>query len=457
MLLTDTPSLVSDSFSAPGLSDHHVVVVKHQLKATINKKTAREAPLYHKANWEDMNEDLKLFAKGYLESSPRERSIRTNWSSIKAAIHKAIIDRIPHKKVSSRFNLPYMTPDIKRKINRRKRVHKRAVKFKRPADREMSKRLRKEINRDLDESYNKYIQGMLNTEQDKPGAMKRLYRFIKSLGRDSFGVSTLRTGGRVHATAKEKAEACNKQFHSVFSQEGDELPPTPPGPRLPDMPAIRVTHKGVLDLLEAIVPGKASGPDNIPARVLKESAESLAPVLTDFFQQSLDESRVPDDWKQQHVHPIFKKGSKSDPANYRPVALTCLLSKMLEHIIASSIHSHLDSYSFLAAVQHGFRKYRSCETQLTTVITDLVNWMNKKKIVDAIVLDFSKAFDKVPHDMLLAKLAHAGVTGTTRRWIRHWLKGREHRDVIDGEMSEPYEVTSGVPQRRTSFILDIHQ
>ena len=69
-----------------------------------------------------------------------------------------------------------------------------------------------------------------------------------------------------------------------------------------------------------------------------------------------------------------------------------------------------------------------------------------KKIVDAIVLDFSKAFDKVPHDMLLAKLAHAGVTGTTRRWIRHWLKGLEQRVVIDGEMSEPCEVTSGMPQ-----------
>ena len=151
-------------------------------------------------------------------------------------------------------------------------------------------------------------------------------------------MSTLRTGCQDHATATEKADACNLQFHSAFSKEGDELPPQPPGPSIPDMPSITVPLKGILDLLKAIVLGNASGPDNIPARVLKECAESLAPVLTDFFQQSLHESRVPDDWKQQFVHPIFKKGSKSDPANYRPVALTCLLSKMLEHIIASSIH-----------------------------------------------------------------------------------------------------------------------
>ena len=71
--------------------------------------------------------------------------------------------------------------------------------------------------------------------------------------------------------------------------------------------------------------------------------------------------------------------------------------------------------------------------------------MNQKKIIDAIVLDFSKAFDKVPHDMLLTKLSHAGVTGQTRRWIRHWLKGREQRVVIN-ELSEACQVTSGVPQ-----------
>ena len=204
--------------------------------------------------------------------------------------------------------------------------------------------------------------------------------------------------------------------------------------------------KGVLELLESLIPDKASGPDGIPAQVLKECAVPLAPVLTDFFQQSIDLEQVPEDWKQQHVHPIFKKGSKSDPANYRPVALTCLLCKMLEHIIASNIHSHLDNHSFIAAVQHGFRKYCSCETQLTTVISDFVNWMNQKKIIDAIVLDFSKAFDKVPHDMLLTKLSNADVTGQTRRWIRHWLKGREQRVVINGEMSEACQVTSGVPQ-----------
>ena len=230
LLLTDCPSLVTETYSAPGLSDHHVVVVKHQLKATINKKAVREAPLYHKAKWSDMVDDLTRFSPGYLVTSPRERSIATNWISIKAAIKKAIVDHILHKKASARFNLPYMTNEIKRKINRRKRVHKKAAKFKRPADREMCKRLRKEINKDLDMAYNRYIHGILNSEKDKPGALKRLYRFVKSLGQDTFGVSTLRSEGRVHATAKEKAEACNQQFHSIFSEEGDALPPTPPGP-----------------------------------------------------------------------------------------------------------------------------------------------------------------------------------------------------------------------------------
>ena len=118
-----------------------------------------------------MVDDLTRFSPGYLVTSPRERSIATNWISIKAAIKKAIVDHTLHKKACVRFNLPYMTNEIKRKINRRKRVHKKAAKFKRRADREMCKRLRKEINNDLDMAYNRYIHGILVSEKDKPGAL----------------------------------------------------------------------------------------------------------------------------------------------------------------------------------------------------------------------------------------------------------------------------------------------
>ena len=106
---------------------------------------------------------------------------------------------------------------------------------------------------------------MLNVEDDSPGAMKRFFRFIKSLRQDSFGVSTLKANGKVAATAKEKANMCNTQFHSVFNPRSDpEMTPQPSDPPLPRMPDIVITPTGIEKLLKNLNPSKASGPDDIP-------------------------------------------------------------------------------------------------------------------------------------------------------------------------------------------------
>ena len=443
LLFTDVPSLVNSVSSAPGLSDHDTIIVKHRLKASINKKAERQVPLFHKANWTQLKEDLHLFRDDYLGSKPCERSITTNWYLIKTTIHKLMTRHIPQKSVGTRFNLPYITPAIKRKIRRRHRVYKKAKKRGRKKDWEETQKLRKEINQELQKAYANYINRLLDPEEDKPGAIKRFYRYIKHLRQESTGVSTLKAGGKISATAEEKANACNAQFQSAFSMEDQATMPQPHGERFPRMPDLNITENGVLKLLEGLNPSKASGPDQVPARVLKECAKPLAPVIADFYQQSIDEARLPYDWKQQYVHPVFKKGSRSDPANYRPVALTCILCKTLEHIIASNLHCHLEEHGFLSDAQHGFRKLRSCETQLYATLQDFFDTLEAGGRLDAVVLDFSKAFDKVPHERLMSKLLHCGVQGSTRRWIRHWLIGREEWVVVE---SDTCSVTSGVPQ-----------
>ena len=117
-----------------------------------------------------------------------------------------------------------------------------------------------------------------------------------------------------------------------------------------------VTEKGVQKLLAALKPHKASGPDQIPARLLKVLASELAPIYTFFFQVSLDQGLIPEEWKKASVVPIFKKGEKSKPENYRPVSLTSITCKTLEHIVSSTIMSHMDSHYILTDAQHGFRK-----------------------------------------------------------------------------------------------------
>ena len=125
---------------------------------------------------------------------------------------------------------------------------------------------------------------------------------------------------------------------------------------------------------------------------------------------------------------IVKKGEKYDAANYRPVSLTCICCKTLEHIIVSNINKHLAFESILADCQHCFLSQRSCETQLVQFFHDLVSTLDRAlnrnhRQTDVIIMDFAKAFDKVPHRRLLYKLDYYGIRGSTHKWIISWLSG----------------------------------
>ena len=146
-------------------------------------------------------------------------------------------------------------------------------------------------------------------------------------------VSTLTSKGKAVVDPRDKAEMLNKQFSSVFTrEESSNIPDLGESP-YPEMSSITVGKPGVLKLMSQLKTNKASGADGIPAVVLKNCAAELAPMLTFTIQQSIDSQEVPQDWKEAIVSPIFKKGSRSDPANYRPVSLTSICCKISEHII----------------------------------------------------------------------------------------------------------------------------
>ena len=136
-------------------------------------------------------------------------------------------------------------------------------------------------------------------------------------------------------------------------------------------------------------------------------------------------------WNSANVSPIFKNGDKSTAANYRPISLTCILCKVMEHIIASNLVRHLDSNGLMYDLQHGFRERRSCETQLVSLIEDLASKTSQGKQTDLILLDFSKAFDKVNHSKLIMKLHSYGIRSATLRWIQAFLGNRRQKVVVE--------------------------
>ena len=229
-----------------------------------------------------------------------------------------------------------------------------------------------------------------------------------------------------------KANILNQQFSSVYTREDIQTMPVLPNSPYPDIMNITVNIQGVAKLLSDLNPNKACGPDNISPRLLKEIANEIAPSLALLFHASLQQNIIPASWKKALVTPIFKKGERYKPANYRPITLTSICSKILEHIVHHHIISYLTTQGILSNAQYGFRKKRSCDTQLILTVQDLSKSLDCGDQVDAVLLDFSKAFDKVPHQRLRQKLHYYGVRGQTLDWVTSFLSNRSQRVVCGG-------------------------
>ena len=153
------------------------------------------------------------------------------------------------------------------------------------------------------------------------------------------------------------------------------------------------------------------------------------------WQDSFETSYIPTQYKTQIITPVHKKDSKAEPANYRPIALTSHIIKIFERIVRNQLFTHLESNTLICDNQHGFRKHRSCLTQLIPHINNILLNALKGEDTDVIYLDFAKAFDKVDHEILLKKLHAYGVRGKLLSWLTCYLTNRQQSVVINGEHS----------------------
>lgn len=442
LFFSTNPDLVHNVSVIPGISDHDIVTLDVNTKLRVNKKKPRQVFVYRKGNMTGVKTDIANLHETLLkENEPNTEKL---WCKFRDTILTAMEKHIPQKRLSGKTNLPWLSRNTKRKMNERKRLYDRARQTQNPDHWKDYRNVRNIVKRMLEKAHNDYIKDLLNVAvNEKP---KKFWSYIKSLGRDFVGISPLQADGKLHADSTGKAEALNHQYESVFTDENLQDEPSKGQSQHPSMPDINVSSQGIQKLLENLQISKASGPDRLPIRILKECATEIAPVLQIIFMQSLNTGQVPEDWRTADICAIFKKGERSDPANYRPVSLTSVSCKILEHVIFHSIMKHLDLHNILVNFQHGFRAKHSCESQLINTVENLARSMDNRKQIDIHILDFSKAFDTVPHQRLLHKIQYYGIRGGTCNWIRNWLTQRTQRVVIDGDGSEKVKVRSGVPQ-----------
>jgi hypothetical protein len=151
-----------------------------------------------------------------------------------------------------------------------------------------------------------------------------------------------------------------------------------------ELASVRITGDMVAKKIQKLKPAAAPGPDGIGSMLLKELSEQLKQPLSTIYSKSLETGIMPEDWKTAHVTPIFKKGSRSDPANYRPVSLTSVCCKMLESLIRDQLMHHLESNNLIEGSQHGFVPGRSCATNLIEYMDFVTKTLDEGGVVDTV-------------------------------------------------------------------------
>ncbi|BHF75133.1 hypothetical protein SprV_0501822900 [Sparganum proliferum] len=271
---------------------------------------------------------------------------------------------------------------------------------------------------------------------------------LKLLVNDS--VAVLKDDNGVEITENsEKTELLGQYFASVFTRETEFRSHSASnavetaGPVLDSILfPTAVVERELKNLKEA----KCSGPDNIPAKFLKELANELSKPLAHIFRSSFELGRLPSEWKTANIFPIYKGGARTNANNYRPVSLICICCKIMEAIVKKATMEFLEQGHLLSDLQHGFRQNRSCLSSLLLSTEQWTRALDEDGRVDVIYADFKKAFDSVPHKRLIYKLSEIGIRGRLLTWITDFLTGRSQTVCIEASTSTPTPVLSGVPQ-----------
>ena len=287
---------------------------------------------------------------------------------------------------------------------------------------------------------------VINNMKDNP---KVLFDYIKKKKDKDNKIGPFKIGGEYIDDTKELCRILVEQYNSQYSRSmntekisNEEINNTKEG----DLIDIVFCEEDIVIAINKLNKNSAAGPDGIPSILLINTKEYIKTPLTLILRKSINEGVVPDVFKMAYVAPVYKGGSKLNPANFRPVSLTSHVMKVFERVLKVQLVRHLVENDLLKNNQHGFIAGRSTQTQLLQHYTDVFEAISEGVRLDTVYLDFAKAFDKVNHDILQRKITNHGIKGKVGMWIKDFLNNRKYRVLANGIMSDEQKVISGVPQ-----------
>lgn len=453
--ITNMPSCFTfvDVHAPIGASDHGTVVV--DCLPNLDSITAGSDPPFiprmlfncHKIDWVSLND---AFDGVDWDSLFLARDIDTCWNSFKRLYFLLLANHAGRLKRPrghfKDFILSNYTLDWKRKKNSAWRRHLTlrsddSYNVYRITRNVYSHCVRSEQQAHADRTVNSIINA--NSPKKWHNLCKSLY-----LGASiSASIPTLHSGDRVCSTDQDKCNLFSSVFGGGQSSNTDCIFPSPDLRTEAIISDIVVTPELVFSQLSSIDISKSTGPDCVQNSVLRNCARSLCYPLSVLFRKSLDIGRLPEDWKTAQITPVFKdKGSRSDPARYRPVSLTSNIVKVLERLINTELLRHLCDNDLISKSQFGFLPKHSTTDQLCYLMHDLMGALEKKQHAAAVFLDIEAAFDTVPHAAIRQKLPAYGIRGKLFRWICDYISMRRQAVRIGDCCSEYTRVISGVPQ-----------
>ena len=444
LVFSSDANLVHDvkSLSPLGKSDHSMLLVTI-VGATRRAVTSELVPDWKKADMEGLRGEL---AGMNWEEKLDNLDCEGSWTLFKTTLDELQAKYVPLKKRRANNKPAWMNPNLLRTIRKKRRMWRVYTATEDYQDYLAYKAIEKEVQKSVKQAKRKYERNLAKKAKQNP---KEFYSYLKSKTSNKDTVGPLKSDTeQVVSDDATMAGMLNEFFSSVFTDEDLVNMPTPEKIYHGESPLVdvEISADKVKKKVDAMRSKAAPGPDKLCPRLLKSVSDQIATPLSVIFKRSLFEGVVPEDWRSANVTPIYKKGGKSSVGNYRPVSLTSVLCKVMEGLLKDALMKHLLQNNLLKASQHGFMQKKSCLTNLVEYLDVLTKLVDEGNSVDVVYLDFSKAFDKVPHARLLDKLAAAGIGGKVLAWIKAWLSGRKQRVVLNGHASDWLPVLSGVPQ-----------
>ena len=428
LIFTNEENMVGEVHELPpiGKSDHICQRWELTVREAILKNTTRIRPNFKRANWAGLKKEVKDFTIG--PSEPVSIMMDRFTTMIDNAKNRHIP---PCKPRSMKHRLPWMRGNrIKQQRLRKWRSWTRFKETGLPTEYDAYKMERNKLNDVIREARRQHEKRLISDLKGNPNLYHGHCR--RTLKTKQGVTNVMDASGKLTETENETATALNTYYHSVFTKDDSEDPiPTFQDQTQEQISDITVSVEMVEEILVSLNANKAAGPDGVENRILKECAEEMSPSLQTIFRRSIDQGEVPGQWKVAHIVPIHKGGSKAIMANFRPVALTSAICKVLEKIICAAIMSFLTRNNLITPQQHGFVRGHSCQTNIMLCLERWTEFLDEGKSVDIAYFDYAKAFDKVSHRLLMVKLKAYGIGGKLLAWLEAWLTDRKQRVVME--------------------------